>query len=406
MAMVKCRLRVRPMISRSERYERVSVSQMSVASSLLSTNSFQRGWVSQTISESGNDSRSPATAGKVWTISPREPRRTTRKRGSGMRRLANGFEQLPRGVVLGVAHDGHADAQPNGNRALRHSLRRVIGALGVHIGVQIFQQSFDVGLGKDHDIIHDAKRGDELRPGILTKDGTVGPFEIADARIGIHTDNEDVPFAASAFEITNVPDMERIEAAVRKDDGLTQAFVFLQPFAQLIPQNNLGCGLAHGLGARSRCLATDSIEKLFAHDGRCAALHDHQATRNVGDVRGFESRCATSERQRICREHSVAGTGDVHGLITAVNGYLCKPIARFEECGPMPSSGSQERLQFHLRKSCAARSLKFAHVLTDGRVVLGLQLSLVWSSGSDACFRITMQPVARVERDNQGTLAL
>src|SRR5713226_3615520 len=108
--MVKCRLRIRPMISRKDSYERVSVSQISVASSLLSTSSFQRGWVSQTISALGNDSRRPATAGKVWTISPREPRRTTRKRGSGMRRLANRFEEFSRGVILGVAYDGHADA--------------------------------------------------------------------------------------------------------------------------------------------------------------------------------------------------------------------------------------------------------------------------------------------------------
>src|SRR6266404_4326872 len=108
--MVKCRLRIRPMISRKDSYERVSVSQISVASALLSTSSFQRGWVSQTISAFGKDSRRLATAGSVWTISPSEPRRTTRKRGSGMRGLANGFEEFSRGVILGVTYDGHADA--------------------------------------------------------------------------------------------------------------------------------------------------------------------------------------------------------------------------------------------------------------------------------------------------------
>src|SRR6266852_8721524 len=134
--MVKCRLRIRPMISRKDLYERVSVSQISVASSLLSTSAFQRGWVTQMISASGNDSRRPATAGKVWTISPREPRRTTRKRWSGMRRLSNGFEQLSRGVILGVTNDGHADAEPSGNSALRHGLGGVVGAFGVDIRAQ------------------------------------------------------------------------------------------------------------------------------------------------------------------------------------------------------------------------------------------------------------------------------
>src|SRR5712692_513931 len=158
--MVKCRLRIRPMISRKEWYERVSVSQISVASSLLSTSAFQRGWVSQTISASGNDSRRAATAGKVWTISPREPSRTTRKRGSGMRRLANGLEQLSRGVILGVAYDGHADTEPRGDGALRHGVLSVVSAFGVDIRAKLFQKSFDVGFGEKHDVIHAAKRGD------------------------------------------------------------------------------------------------------------------------------------------------------------------------------------------------------------------------------------------------------
>src|SRR5216684_1317834 len=103
------------MVSRKDLYERVSVTKISVANSLLSTSAFQRGWVSQTISAFGNDSRRAATAGKVWTISPRDPRRTTRKRGSGMRRLANRVQEFSRGVILGVAHDGHTDAQPFGD---------------------------------------------------------------------------------------------------------------------------------------------------------------------------------------------------------------------------------------------------------------------------------------------------
>src|SRR5260370_10879466 len=107
------------MISRKEWKDRVSVSQMSVASPLLSTSAFHRGWVSQTISACGNDSRKPATAGKGWTVSPREARRTIRERCSSMRRPANGLEQPSRGVILGGTHDGAADAGPRGDGALR-----------------------------------------------------------------------------------------------------------------------------------------------------------------------------------------------------------------------------------------------------------------------------------------------
>src|SRR6267143_1017986 len=154
---------------------------MSVASLLLSTSPFQRGCVSQTISASGNDSLRAATAGKVWTMSPREPRRTTRKRGSGMRRLSNGLEQLLRGVILGVPYDGHANAEPRGDGSLRHGFGSVISSFGVHIRAQFFQQGFDVGFGEEHDAIHAAKRRDQVGTRVLIQDGTTMPFQMADA---------------------------------------------------------------------------------------------------------------------------------------------------------------------------------------------------------------------------------
>src|SRR5256885_16544852 len=111
------------MISRKDLYERVSVSQISVAISLLSTSAFQRGCVSQTISAFGNDSRRPATAGNVWPMSPWEPRRTTRKRGSGRLRLTNANQKPISRRILELAHDRHPDKHPHADGTLRH--RRV-----------------------------------------------------------------------------------------------------------------------------------------------------------------------------------------------------------------------------------------------------------------------------------------
>src|SRR5712672_3580700 len=129
------------------------------------------------ISAFGNVSRKPATAGKVWTISPREPKRTTRKRGSAMRRLANGFEQLPRGMVLGVSYDGHPNAKPGGDGTLRHGFERVVGPFCMNIGAQFLQQSFDIGFGKEHDVVHGTKRGNKLRAGIFVKARAARSFE-------------------------------------------------------------------------------------------------------------------------------------------------------------------------------------------------------------------------------------
>src|SRR5258705_10653389 len=86
---------------------RESTGQIWVARPLLATRFTQRGCVSQTISARGNELRKPETAGNGWTISPREPRRTARKRGSDMRGMADGIEKATRGWGLWVAADAY-----------------------------------------------------------------------------------------------------------------------------------------------------------------------------------------------------------------------------------------------------------------------------------------------------------
>src|SRR5271168_374096 len=95
-------------VSRSEVKLRVSTVHTREGIPLLSTRNFHRAWVSQTISLFGKLSRRAATAGNVCTISPREPRRTTRKRGSAMRSLADGIQQAARRMILWIAYNGDA----------------------------------------------------------------------------------------------------------------------------------------------------------------------------------------------------------------------------------------------------------------------------------------------------------
>src|SRR5271168_766261 len=122
MATVNFSLRMRAMIPRMEAGERVSVAQISVASPLLATRDSQRGCVSQVIWLAGKVCRNAETAGKVWTMSPSEPRRTTRNRGSGILILANIFQQRTRGMILGVAHDGYANAKSRSRGAFGNAL--------------------------------------------------------------------------------------------------------------------------------------------------------------------------------------------------------------------------------------------------------------------------------------------
>src|ERR1700756_5549145 len=103
---------MRARLPRSEAQSRVSTVHVSSARLLARINASHLGCVNQTISAFGNDLRSPLTAGNACTMSPSEPRRTTRNRGSAIWRLAHNLQQLARRMILGIADNRHADAQP------------------------------------------------------------------------------------------------------------------------------------------------------------------------------------------------------------------------------------------------------------------------------------------------------
>src|ERR1700743_477194 len=132
--------RTAEIVARTDPQSRDSTFRISDARPLLSTSPRQRGCVSQTISAEGNESRNAATAGNVCTMSPSDPNRTTRIRGSGMRRLENIFDKSPRRVILGVADDRNANPQPCSDFTLGNSLGRIVSSLRVDIGSQQFEQ--------------------------------------------------------------------------------------------------------------------------------------------------------------------------------------------------------------------------------------------------------------------------
>ncbi len=191
-------------------------------------------------------------------------------------------------MILVVTNDGHADAEPSGDGAFRHGVRGVVSSFGVDIGAEFFKKGFHVGFGKEHDEIHAAKRGDEMGTRVFIEDGTAGALQLADAGIRIHADNKDVAFAARAFEITNMSDVQGVKASVGENDPPTATLVVREFLAQHISRDNFGSGFTHDLRSGSGCLVTDGVEKLFAQNGGSATFHDHQAAGDVGDVRGFE----------------------------------------------------------------------------------------------------------------------
>src|SRR5271165_1965814 len=141
------------------------------------------------ISAQGKDSRNPATAGNVWTISPSEPRRTTRKRFSGMRSLANAIEQSACGVVLGIANDSDANAQAIGDSAFGDGFGSVVGALSVNVRTKFFEQLLNVRFRENEDIVNSAKCADQLRTGLFVEDRAAAAFQVTKAGIRVHSDD-------------------------------------------------------------------------------------------------------------------------------------------------------------------------------------------------------------------------
>jgi hypothetical protein len=138
-----------------------------------------------------------------------------------MRGLANRVEKRAGGMVFGIADDGDADAEAGGDGTLGDGVGSIVGALGVDVGAQIFEKFFDVGFGKNHDVVHGAESGDEEGTGLFIEDGAAGAFEPADAGIGIDGDDEEIAFSFGGGEIAGVADVERVEDAVGEHNALS-----------------------------------------------------------------------------------------------------------------------------------------------------------------------------------------
>src|SRR5271154_3489888 len=186
MAVENFSLRIRAVIPRMELSERVSVAQISVASPLLATRDSQRGCVSQVIWLAGKVCRNADTAGKVWTISPSEPRRTTRNRGSGILILANIFQQRARGMIFGVAHDGHANTESRSGGTFGNTFRRVVRAFGMDVGTQLFEQTVDVRFRKNNYVVHAAKRRHQLSARLFVQNWALPAFQRMYGRVSVY----------------------------------------------------------------------------------------------------------------------------------------------------------------------------------------------------------------------------
>src|SRR3984893_10700919 len=124
----------------------------------------------QSTRASGNVLRRAAPAGTTSTISPREPSRTSRNRWSVIAAPADMRKKIARRMPLGIADDGHTNSEHSRELAFRHSLRCVVGALGVNVGLQLARERLHVELVEYDHVIHGCKRRHERRPRSFRED--------------------------------------------------------------------------------------------------------------------------------------------------------------------------------------------------------------------------------------------
>jgi hypothetical protein len=137
-----------------------------------------------------------------------------------MRSLAHGFKKTARGMILGIADDGNFNAETVGRSSLRHRFACVVGAFGVNVRAEVFEQRFYARFAEEEDVIDGVKRGHQEGAAALIKNGAAGAFQSSDARVGIDADNQEVACATGSLEIADVAYVKSIKTTVGKNDSL------------------------------------------------------------------------------------------------------------------------------------------------------------------------------------------
>jgi len=148
-------------------------------------------------------------------------------------------------MIFGVADNGDANAEALRNGALGDSFGSVVGALGVNVGAQFFEQRFRVRLGEDKDEIHVAKGGNQASAVLFVEDGTTGSLEGRHSGIGVNGNDEDVPFAFGTGKIANVADVQSVKTAVGQDHTVALAAQIGDGCANGLTGLNFGLGGPH-----------------------------------------------------------------------------------------------------------------------------------------------------------------
>jgi len=120
---------------------------------------------------------------------------------------------------------------------------------------------------------------------------------------------------------------------------------------------------------------------------------------------GFERRGAAGEAEGVGSKDSVTCTGDVDGLVAAMDRNVRGGLAGFEESDAVAAAGDEEGLELHGGERGAATAFEFIEILADGGVVEGLHFAFVGGGGVETGAREVCETVAGVESRDEALVA-
>src|SRR5690242_13002278 len=130
---------------------------------------------------------------------------------------------LGRGVVFRIADNGDPTSVTRNSVAFGNRVCRVIGAFRLDVWLDLADERANVRLVEDHDGIDGRKSCEDFCALALGHDWTGVALERSHRIIGVYGDNK---FSAEIFgrlQVTDVADMQEIEASVGERDAFTCA---------------------------------------------------------------------------------------------------------------------------------------------------------------------------------------
>ncbi len=126
-------------------------------------------------------------------------------------------------MILGIADDFDATTISPNFLALGNVVARIVRALGLHVGMELGNQSAHIRLVENYDSIDIGEGCENFRAFAGRHGRPAFALKATHTVIGVDGDNKLATQRPRAAQIPDVPDMQQIEAAVGQDDLLAAA---------------------------------------------------------------------------------------------------------------------------------------------------------------------------------------